>query len=106
MCADAQVNATAATEIGLTDRQCNSLNARDFRHAATSDAAQKTRQLAGVSYLAGHRDQRTTSRYIHPTQDAGLRALKDRFPHVDWEQEGVDWGTEWGTANPPKFRIP
>lgn len=92
-----------AKNIGLTAHQCRSLDARDFRHAATSDAAQKTRQLAGVSYLAGHRDQRTTSRYIHPTQDAGLRALKDRFPHVDWEQGGVDWGTEWGTANPEEI---
>jgi integrase len=93
---------TVAAEIGLTDRQCGSLDARDFRHAATSDAAQKTRQLAGVSYLAGHRDQRTTSRYIHPTQDAGLRALKDRFPHADWQHEGAKWGTEWGTARPEK----
>ena len=38
-----------------------------------------SKELAGVSYLAGHRDVQTASRYVHPPFEAGKRVNDARF---------------------------
>ena len=42
-------------------------------------------ELAGVSYLAGHRDVQTTSRYVHPPFEAGKRVNDARFRDTVWD---------------------
>jgi hypothetical protein len=43
------------------------------------------RFCAGVSYLAGHRDVQTTSRYVHPPFEAGKRVNDARFRDTIWD---------------------
>ena len=42
-------------------------------------------ELAGVSYLAGHKEVRTTSRYVHPPFEAGKRVNDARFRDTVWD---------------------
>jgi integrase len=66
----------AARSIGLEDA---GLDLRDFRHAATTDAARASGHLLGTSYIAGHVQQGTTSRYVHPRIDDARKVLNARF---------------------------
>jgi integrase len=70
----------AAAAIGLPPADVKSLDMRDFRHAALTDGARKSGHLTGLSHMAGHTDQRTTSRYIHPTTEDQREVLNKRFP--------------------------
>lgn len=67
----------AARSIGLEDAA--RLDLRDVRHAATSDAARASGHLLGTSYIAGHVQQGTTSRYVHPRIDDARKVLNARF---------------------------
>jgi hypothetical protein len=54
--------------VGLTEHAHraiaeHALTMRDFRHATTADGARKAGHLTGLSYLAGQKDQPTTSGY-------------------------------------------
>jgi hypothetical protein len=42
-------------------------------------------ELAGVSYLAGHKDVQTTSRYVHPPFEAGKRVNDARLRDTVWD---------------------
>lgn len=68
---------SAARSIGLEGAE--GLDLRDFRHAATSDAARASGHLLGTSYIAGHVQQMTTSKYIHPRSEDARRVLNARF---------------------------
>jgi integrase len=70
----------AARAIGLPPDDVKGLDMRDFRHAALSDGARKSGHLTGLSHMAGHTDQRTTNRYIHPQTDDQRKVLNKRFP--------------------------
>jgi integrase len=67
----------AARSIGLEDAA--GLDLRDFRHAAVTDGARKAGHMTGVSYTAGHVQQGTTSRYVHPRIEDARRVLNARF---------------------------
>ena len=68
---------TAARRAGIEDFA--GLDLRDLRHAATSDAARMSGHLLGTSYMAGHVQQGTTSRYIHPRSEDARKVLHARF---------------------------
>jgi hypothetical protein len=70
----------AADAIGLPPEDVKSLDMRDFRHAALSDGARKSGHLTGLSHMAGHKDQRTINRYIHPQTEDQKEVLNKRFP--------------------------
>lgn len=38
----------------------------DFRHARIDELVQRTRDISGVQFLAGHKDLKTTQHYMHP----------------------------------------
>ena len=75
----------AALEAGLSEYEAQYINARSFRHAAVTDMSAHSTELAGVSYLAGHRDAQTTSRYVHPPFEAGKRVNDARFRDTIWD---------------------
>jgi len=82
---------TAAKSLGLDPDDLKSLDMRDFRHAATDDGARKSGHLSGLAYMAGHTDEHTTSRYIHPQIDDAREVLNNRFP-----SNGTPSGTRTG----------
>ncbi|NND28930.1 MAG: hypothetical protein HKN97_10100 [Myxococcales bacterium] len=45
----------------------------------------RSKELAGISCLAGHRDVQTTSRYAHPPFEAGKRVNDARFRDTIWD---------------------
>ncbi len=76
----------AALDAGLSEYEAQYINARSFRHAAVTDMTAHSKELAGVSYLAGHRDVQTTSRYVHPPFEAGKRVNDARFLDTIWDR--------------------
>jgi hypothetical protein len=66
----------AASVIG-TER-AKYLALRDLRHAAITELAAHTGNLAAVAAVAGHKDLRTTSRYFHASTKAASAALRAR----------------------------
>ena len=77
--------AKIADEIGLTPDDVRSLDARDFRHAATTDAAGKSNEIEGIAYTLGHKDLRTTSRYLDADRKSARRVLEARFGMGIWD---------------------
>ncbi len=51
---------TAAKDLRLDPDDLNSLDMRDFRHAATNDRARKSGHLSGLAYIGGHNDKNTS----------------------------------------------
>jgi len=51
---------TAAKDLGLDPDDLNSLDMRDFRHAATNDRTRKSGHLSGLAYIGGHNDKTTS----------------------------------------------
>jgi len=69
-----------ADQVGLSERACKYIDARDFRHAAATDGADKSQQVSGITYMLGHKSAATTARYIDPGKRAADRLFEDRFP--------------------------
>jgi integrase len=67
------------TKLELSEEACNKIDARDFRHGAASHMAEVSNDVAGIAYMMGHRDVRTSSQYIHPRLHAGRRVTQARF---------------------------
>ena len=70
---------SAAKKAGLSKEECKYLDARDFRHAALTDFAATTKDIASVSYIAGHKQLSTTSKYVHPPREGARKAMSTRF---------------------------
>ena len=68
--------AAARTIIG--DGRAEYLALRDLRHAAITELAAQTGNLAAVAAVAGHKDLRTTSCYFHADDEAASAALQAR----------------------------
>jgi integrase len=66
----------AARIIG--EERAKYLALRDLRHAAITELAAHTGNLAAVAAVAGHKDLRTTSRYFHANTRAATEALRAR----------------------------
>lgn len=69
----------AAEDIAMDDHRAERLSLHDFRHARTTLALEKTKNLAGVAYLVGHRNITTTNKYAKPSQRAAEAAHRDIF---------------------------
>jgi len=82
-----------AKDIGLTDREVETLDARDFRHAVATDSADKS--LRGTAYLLGHRDLRTTSRYVHPGRADAREIMRARFGADCFDESGEPGHATW-----------
>jgi len=50
----------------LDDLKFRHIRMHDFRHTRIDELVQKTLDLSGVQFLAGHRDLKTTQHYLHP----------------------------------------
>jgi hypothetical protein len=70
----------AGQTIGLHPDDVATLDLRDFRHAAATDAADKSGDLTGLSYTAGWTNPNTASRYVHPKKRKAQEVLNKRFP--------------------------
>jgi hypothetical protein len=70
----------AGRAIGLHPDDVASLDLRDFRHAASTDGADKSGDLTGLSYTAGWTNPNTASRYVHPKKRRAKELLNKRFP--------------------------
>ena len=58
-----------ADRIALSPDDVRSLDARDFRHAATTDAAGKSNEIEGIAYTLGHKDCEPLRATSTPTAD-------------------------------------
>lgn len=68
----------AAKAAGLAEERARHLSYHDLRHAALTHLASVTTDLAGMAYLAGHKQITTTAQYVHASQKAAERALAAR----------------------------
>lgn len=68
----------AAKAAGLEPERARHLSYHDWRHAALTHMASATTDLAGMAYLAGHKDVTTTAKYVHASLRAAERALAAR----------------------------
>jgi integrase len=68
----------AARAAGLSPDRARHLSYHDWRHAALTHLASATTDLAGMAYLAGHKDVTTTAKYVHANIKAAERALAAR----------------------------
>ena len=74
---------TAAKKVGIETARRKHLSAHDIRHAAVTHAQEVSQNIAGVSYMAGHKRTATTAAYTHPNYAAGLAILGARFGFLD-----------------------
>jgi len=104
--------AQIADRIGLTPDDVRSLDARDFRHAATTDAAGKSNEIEGIAYTLGHKDLRTTSRYLDADRKSARRVLEARFGMGLWDgstdvesEECSNYPKSWRTRRDSNPRL-
>lgn len=71
---------SAAVRAGLPEHKCEKLSDHDFRHSRITFMASRTKNLAGVAYLAGHKHITTTNEYVRPGLQSGLDVLEDLAP--------------------------
>jgi integrase len=60
----------AARAAGIDRYRAKRISDYDFRHSRLTDLGQHSDNLAGVMYLAGHKQPATTARYLRPQKDA------------------------------------
>jgi site-specific recombinase XerC len=70
---------TAAKKAGIDAARRKHLSAHDFRHAAITHSQEVSQNIAGASYMAGHKRTATTAAYTHPKYAAGRAILEARF---------------------------
>jgi integrase len=61
----------------LDELKLRHIRMHDFRHARIDELVQKTLDLSGVQFLAGHRDLKTTQHYMHPDTKRVERIFED-----------------------------
>jgi site-specific recombinase XerD len=66
----------AAAKEALPPQKAAVFAMQHFRSAAITHLLERTANLAGVQYLAGHKHASTTSRYVRPSFRAALEVLK------------------------------
>lgn len=69
----------AALDAGLEPFRARHLGHHAFRHARLTHLGEKTTNLAGLAYLAGHRHVSTTALYVH----GGMRAATALVEDID-----------------------
>jgi site-specific recombinase XerD len=66
----------AAVAAGIDARRAAVMSDYDFRHSRLTFLGTKTSNLAGVMYLAGHKQPATTARYLRPQREAAAEVLE------------------------------
>ena len=66
----------AAKDAGLPPEKAQHVSDYDFRHARLTFLAERSPNLPGLAYLAGHKHTSTTSRYINIARRAGREVLE------------------------------
>lgn len=72
----AQAAAKAAADGLLSQHKADRVSPYDFRHGRTTELANNTNNLSGVSYLVGHRKVSTTALYVHAPKHAAAAVLE------------------------------
>lgn len=72
----------AATRAGLRAHRATKLSNHDFRHSFITHLAGRTKDIASVAYLAGHKRVTTTNIYVRPRFE-GARDLIDAMDALD-----------------------
>lgn len=75
---DLRDSVTAAARVVLGQERGERFSQYYFRHNRITHWAEKSKNLAGVMYLAGHRRPDTTARYLKPSLRAALEVLGAR----------------------------
>ncbi len=78
---------------GLEEERARHVSNHDLRHAALTRCASHTSNLAGIAYLAGHRQVTTAARYVHGQKAEAAEVLR---AVVNGEPE---WGTDGARAH-------
>lgn len=68
----------AAARASLVPSKADALSPYDLRHARLTFLAERTKNLLGLAWLAGHRHLSTTSRYTHASLRAARAVLSSR----------------------------
>jgi integrase len=66
----------AAKAAGIDEHRASRISDYDFRHSRLTHLGQHSDNLAGVMYLAGHKQPATTARYLRPQKDAAAEVLR------------------------------
>ena len=66
----------AARAAGIDTHRADHISDYDFRHSRLTHLGRVTSNLAGLMYLAGHKQPATTARYMHPDQAAADDVLQ------------------------------
>ena len=66
----------AAKAAGIDEYRVERISDYDFRHSRLTHLGQHSDNLAGVMYLAGHKQPATTARYLRPQKDAAAEVLR------------------------------
>jgi integrase len=66
----------AAVAAGIDARRASVMSDYDFRHSRLTFLGTKTSNLAGVMYLAGHKQPATTARYLRPQREEAAEVLE------------------------------
>lgn len=86
----------AGAAAGLAPHRARHLGYHTLRHARLTHLGERTRNLAGLAYLAGHRHVTTTALYVH----AGRRAATELLAELDDEEDPADRGNSPATERP------
>ena len=70
----------AAVAAGIDQHRAERISDYDFRHSRLTHLGQHSDNLAGVMYLAGHKQPATTARYLRPQKDAAAEVLRAAAP--------------------------
>ena len=65
----------AAAKAELPPEKAERISPYDFRHSRLTFLAENSTNLAGIAYLAGHKNVSTTNLYIRPTEHAAEQVL-------------------------------
>lgn len=66
----------AAKAAGIDEYRANRISDYDFRHSRITYFGRVSDNLAGIMYMAGHKQPATTARYMRPQKDAAIEVLK------------------------------
>ncbi len=78
----------AARRAKLPGDLAEKISPYDFRHSRLTNLAEHTTNLAGIAFLAGHKNVTTTNRYIRPSERAALEVLQAASTDRLWSHTG------------------
>ena len=85
----------AAKRAGLPEEVYSKLGNHSVRHSRLTDLASRTKNIAAIQYMAGHKDLASTMRYVHGSLDNAREMLEEVEKDADnvriaYEKEKAD----------------